>query len=185
MALDDIKTVTKTRTQLIGVRDAMNIGNFVDNEKTPKSFKVVLDNTDGDVDAKYVVGDALEAINVHLTALTGERPKPVVYKGFSPKVFRDYIKASPLMIELMRCEVATSSAQFENDVEILDFDLDGVSKPQRFSMNEAVTSGQYNPKIQSYRGDISLGARRGIVFNVNKGEKLTVTFYIKAVLNRF
>ncbi len=184
MALEEIKSKTKTRTAFIGVKDAVSIGSFVDDSEIPKSFKVVLDNTKSEQENVFLLGDALGGITKHLKD-KGISPVFMAPEGVEKGVFKNYLLANPMMIELMRFEAKNSSSQFEHDVEILDFDVDGISKPQKFSMNEAVTSGQYNPKIQSYRGDISLGVRRAMLFKVDAGEKVIVTFYLKAILNRF
>ncbi len=158
------------------------IGDFVDESPIPKSLKFVMDNTGGEQAKTYIVGDAFSALKGALK--DGGSMNELAPEGVGIGAFKKYLQSCPIVLDYMRCEAKESSSQFENDVQVYDWDLDGVGKAQKIALNEGVTGEQFNSKIQAYKGLISFGPRRGFVFNVNKGEKLIVTMYIHSILNR-
>jgi len=176
----DSKTVMQTKP--VGTKSDLAIGSFNQDIKLPKSIKFTLDNTADSASAKdFFLGDAIGIVEaVH---------KKIGDAGAGMKVshaiFQEYLKASPLVFSGLRLEAKQSSSQFSNELEILDADLDGSKNTTPIPLDEAVGNGQYNPLIQTFSGEISLGVRRALKITVDPSEKVIVTLYISAGVSRF
>jgi hypothetical protein len=177
------KTSTKTTAKAQNVVIVKNQDGEIDlnnTSKMPRRIQAILDNSDGTSTKTSRIFDVAKIIE----SLVGQVDGKTKYSPVKGDAIRAYLQSRTLHIDKIRMEVTKSPEQFSNKATVYEGNVEGVITTQPLYLADAVDSGDYNPKIQTYKTDLKVDYGTAIDINVNAGEKLIITFYIADVTTK-
>ena len=171
----------KTPNQVVIVKNADGQIDLTNAKKMPKRIQFVCDNTSGTDTGYFRLFDACGIVQdvVPLNKPLKPQSKPVL----TQHILR-YLNSRTIKIDKVRMQVTKSADQFNNKATVYDANIEGTVSSQPMYLEDAVSSDDFDPKIQTYKTDLEVSCGTAIDIPVNKGEKLTVTFYIADVINK-
>jgi len=167
--------------QPVGAKNAYSIGCYTEESSIPADLTYTFDNTAGTEPKKFFVFDALGLV----AAIKGIKANSGDVPNLDKVMLARYWAVNPMILAGLRVEVSKSTSQFKNKLILSTADVDGQIDDKLITLATAVNSGDYNPKIQFFTGDILINERKAMFITVEKGESVDITFYFKAFLNRF
>ncbi len=166
-------------------KDAFSIGCQVKNAlDIPRDISVTLDNKEGTTDKEFSIFDALSLVS-WIKKLKADGYAVGNFGEIPASVVSQYILANAIVFNQIRMEVSASSTQFNNKLALLNAEINGDLQEKKITLSTSVNAEQYNPKIQFYAGDIKVDEKTAFVLTVKAGETVNLTFYFKAILNRY
>lgn len=170
---------TVIRSRSAGNQNAFNVGNRTAALALPTQISFTLDNSGGGTAKKYLMFDPIGIIS----GLTGQAATDQTTDVLTPAIVNKFVENNPLLFNQIKIVATASEAQFDNKMMPYVGVIDGGLSIEPIVLNTALNNDQYNAKIQSYNVELYANVNRGIIYQVDAGEKVKVTFYIKAGFN--
>ncbi len=175
------QTGVKTPAQVVMVKNADGQIDLTNAKKMPKRIQFVCDNTGGTDVGTFRLFDACGIVQdiVPLDKPLRPQSKPVLNQHILK-----YLSSRTIKVDKVRMQVTKSADQFNNKATVYDANIEGTVNSQPMYLEDAVSSDDFDPKIQTYKTGLEISCGTAIDIPVNAGEKLTVTFYIADVINK-